>query len=97
MDKRKAVENEDYDKAQKFKALMDELRLQQYKELQVHNLLEYSGSQSSQPAEAMRQATPPRLPELSHTPLPPPPPEEEHGRPLTNAPFDEQPIAPAKT
>ena len=43
MEKRQAVENEDYDKAKLKKVQMDEYRLQIYKDLNVQDLLEASG------------------------------------------------------
>ena len=43
VEKRQAVENEDYDKAKLKKVQMDEYRLQIYKDLNVQDLLETSG------------------------------------------------------
>lgn len=43
VEKRQAVENEDYDKATTKKLQMDEYRLQVYKELNLNELLEISG------------------------------------------------------
>ena len=43
VEKRQAVENEDYDKAKLKKVHMDEYRIQVYKDLHVHNLLEIDG------------------------------------------------------
>lgn len=43
VEKRQAVENEDYDKAKVKKLQMDEYRLQVYKELDLNELLEVSG------------------------------------------------------
>nr|KAG5692452.1 hypothetical protein BaRGS_010162 [Batillaria attramentaria] len=43
VEKRQAVENEDYDKAKVKKLQMDEYRLQVYKDLNVHDLLESTG------------------------------------------------------
>ena len=43
VEKRQAVENEDYDKAKVKKLQMDECRLQIYKDVNVHDLLETSG------------------------------------------------------
>ena len=43
VEKRQAVENEDYDKAKLKKVQMDEYRLQIYKDLNVKDLLEQSG------------------------------------------------------
>ena len=43
VEKRQAVENEDYDKAKLKKVQMDEYRLQVYQELEIHNLLESTG------------------------------------------------------
>lgn len=40
IEKRQAVENEDYDKAKLKKVQMDEYRLQAYQELQINALLE---------------------------------------------------------
>ena len=43
VEKRQAVENEDYDKAKLKKVQMEEYRLQMYKQLDIHELLqEYS-------------------------------------------------------
>ncbi|KAK6175360.1 hypothetical protein SNE40_013841 [Patella caerulea] len=44
VEKRQAVENEDYDKAKIKKIQMDELRLQSYKDLHVIDLLELNGA-----------------------------------------------------
>ena len=43
VEKRQAVESEDYDKAKGKKAQMDEYRLQVYKELNLNDLLELDG------------------------------------------------------
>ena len=43
VEKRQAVENEDYDKAKLKKVQMDEYRLQVYKQLEVFDLMEVSG------------------------------------------------------
>ena len=43
VEKRQAVENEDYDKAKLKKVQMDEYRLQIYKDLNVQDLLETTG------------------------------------------------------
>ena len=43
VEKRQAVENEDYDKAKLKKVQMDEYRLQVYKELNLNDLLEVTG------------------------------------------------------
>ena len=43
VEKRQAVENEDYDKAKVKKLQMDEYRLQIYKDINVHDLLETAG------------------------------------------------------
>lgn len=43
VEKRQAVENEDYDKAKLKKVQMDEYRLQVYKDLNLPDLLETSG------------------------------------------------------
>ncbi len=43
VEKRQAVENEDYDKAKLKKIQMDEYRLQVYQELEIHDLLETDG------------------------------------------------------
>lgn len=43
VEKRQAVENEDYDKAKLKKVQMDEYRLQIYKDLNVKDLLEQTG------------------------------------------------------
>lgn len=43
VEKRQAVENEDYDKAKLKKVQMDEYRLQVYKDLNLSDLLETTG------------------------------------------------------
>ena len=43
VEKRQAVESEDYDKAKLKKIQMDEYRLQVYKQLEIHDLLELQG------------------------------------------------------
>ena len=43
VEKRQAVENEDYDKAKLKKVQMDEYRLQVYQELEIQDLLEATG------------------------------------------------------
>ncbi len=43
VEKRQAVENEDYDKAKVKKVQMDEYRLKIYKELEIKELVEYAG------------------------------------------------------
>ena len=43
VEKRQAVENEDYDKAKLKKVQMDEYRLQVYAQLEIHDLLEVAG------------------------------------------------------
>ena len=43
VEKRQAVENEDYDKAKALKVKMDEYRLQVYKDYNIHDLLENAG------------------------------------------------------
>ena len=43
VEKRQAVENEDYDKAKLKKIQMDEYRLQVYQELEIQDLLEATG------------------------------------------------------
>ncbi|XP_052715307.1 centrosomal protein of 104 kDa-like isoform X2 [Crassostrea angulata] len=86
VEKRQAVENEDYDKAKLRKVQMDEYRLQVYKELNLPDLLETSGSRHPQviDLEPIRQATPPRLQEISYrTPPQTPPPR---------TPYDERPL-----
>ena len=47
VEKRQAVENEDYDKAKLKKIQMDEYRLQVYQELEIHDLLETDGVRCS--------------------------------------------------
>ncbi|XP_064642037.1 centrosomal protein of 104 kDa-like isoform X2 [Lineus longissimus] len=72
VEKRQAVENEDYDKAKLKKIQMDEFRLQIYKELDIHDLLEVAGSRHPKAVDfTPRQPTPVKLQELSHSPLPP--------------------------
>ncbi|XP_078338788.1 centrosomal protein of 104 kDa-like isoform X2 [Crassostrea virginica] len=86
VEKRQAVENEDYDKAKLKKVQMDEYRLQVYKDLNLPDLLETSGSRHPQTIdlEPIRQPTPPRLQELSYrTPPQTPPPR---------TPYDERPL-----
>ncbi|XP_061197353.1 centrosomal protein of 104 kDa-like isoform X1 [Saccostrea echinata] len=86
VEKRQAVENEDYDKAKLKKVQMDEYRLQVYKDLNLPDLLETSGSRHPQTIdlEPIRQPTPPRLQELSYrTPPHSPPPR---------TPYDERPL-----
>jgi len=84
VEKRQAVENEDYDKAKLKKLQMDEYRLQVYKELNLNDLLELSGSRNPQPIdlEPTRQPTPPRLEEIPPSTLPP----------LTPPRYDERPL-----
>ena len=40
VEKRQAVENEDYDRAKQKKSQMDEYRMQMYKQLEIENLIE---------------------------------------------------------
>ena len=47
VEKRQAVANEDYDKAKLKKVQMDEYRLQVYKQLEIHDLLELGGVSTS--------------------------------------------------
>ena len=46
VEKRQAVENEDYDKAKLKKVQMEEYRLQMYKQLDIHELLQEHSSVS---------------------------------------------------
>ncbi|XP_056014610.1 centrosomal protein of 104 kDa-like isoform X6 [Ostrea edulis] len=86
VEKRQAVENEDYDKAKLKKVQMDEYRLQVYKDLNLPDLLETSGSRHPQniDLEPIRQPTPPRLQELSYRT----PPQS----PTPRTPYDERPL-----
>ncbi|KAH9514057.1 hypothetical protein Btru_030100 [Bulinus truncatus] len=73
VEKRQAVENEDYDKARIKKLQMDEYRLQVYKDLNLNDLLELTGSRHPQhiDLEPIRHITPP--PPVRLEELPPPP------------------------
>ncbi|XP_053379398.1 centrosomal protein of 104 kDa-like isoform X2 [Mercenaria mercenaria] len=75
VEKRQAVENEDYDKAKLKKIQMDEYRLQIYKDLNVKDLLETTGSRHPQKIdlEPTRGPTPPRLLDLPRSSPSPPP------------------------
>lgn len=42
IEKRQAVENEDYDRAKQKKSQMDEYRMQMYKQLEIEDLIEVS-------------------------------------------------------
>ena len=46
MEKRQAVENEDYDKAKLKKVQMDEYRIQMYQQLEISDLVESRGVNS---------------------------------------------------
>ncbi|WAR15732.1 CE104-like protein [Mya arenaria] len=87
--KRQAVENEDYDKAKLKKAQMDEYRVQIYRDLNVPDLLETTGSRHPKhiDLESTRQPTPPRLLDLPRTPPSPPP----------RTPYDERPLPAIKS
>lgn len=91
VEKRQAVENEDYDKAKLKKVQMDEYRLQIYKDLNVQDLLEASGSRHPQKIdlglEQVRQQTPPRLIEIPRSPPSPTP----------RTPYDERPLPAIKS
>ncbi|KAK7477381.1 hypothetical protein BaRGS_00031357 [Batillaria attramentaria] len=89
VEKRQAVENEDYDKAKVKKLQMDEYRLQVYKDLNVHDLLESTGTRHSVTVDfdSYRQPTPPRLVEIERTPPPP----VSHS-PTPRMPYDERPL-----
>ncbi|XP_048780566.1 centrosomal protein of 104 kDa-like isoform X2 [Ostrea edulis] len=91
VEKRQAVENEDYDKAKLKKVQMDEYRLQVYKDLNLPDLLETSGSRHPQniDLEPIRQPTPPRLQELSYRT----PPQS----PTPRTPYDERPLPAMKS
>ncbi|XP_059170552.1 centrosomal protein of 104 kDa-like isoform X3 [Physella acuta] len=90
VEKRQAVENEDYDKAKLKKLQMDEYRLQIYKDLNLNDLLELSGSRHPQHIDLepvhhpVYTTPPPRLEEL-----PPPPPPQQ---PRTPPRYDEWPL-----
>ncbi|XP_052760186.1 centrosomal protein of 104 kDa-like isoform X2 [Mya arenaria] len=89
VEKRQAVENEDYDKAKLKKAQMDEYRVQIYRDLNVPDLLETTGSRHPKhiDLESTRQPTPPRLLDLPRTPPSPPP----------RTPYDERPLPAIKS
>ncbi|XP_071146725.1 centrosomal protein of 104 kDa-like isoform X3 [Mytilus edulis] len=91
VEKRQAVENEDYDKAKLKKVQMDEYRLQVYRDLNLADLLETTGSRHPQviDLEPIRQATPPRLLELTpRSPIQRSPPRT----PPPRTPYDERPL-----
>lgn len=90
VEKRQAIENEDYDKAKLKKVQMDEYRLQIYKDIDVQDLLELSGSRHPQKIdlEQVRQPTPPRLLEIP--PRTPP-------SPSPRTPYDERPLPAIKS
>ncbi|XP_067659383.1 centrosomal protein of 104 kDa-like isoform X2 [Haliotis asinina] len=85
VEKRQAVENEDYDKAKVKKLQMDDYRLHIYKDLNLTDLLETTGSRHPHPIdfEPQRQPTPPRLAEIHRSPRSPP---------LTPPKYDERPL-----
>ncbi|XP_033763312.1 centrosomal protein of 104 kDa-like isoform X1 [Pecten maximus] len=86
VEKRQAVENEDYDKAKLKKVQMEEYRLQIYHDLNLGDLLETTGSRHPQHVdlEPVRDPTPSRLSHLSpRTPPRTPPPR---------TPYDERPL-----
>ncbi|XP_046376699.2 centrosomal protein of 104 kDa-like isoform X4 [Haliotis rufescens] len=85
VEKRQAVENEDYDKAKVKKLQMDEYRLHIYKDLNLPDLLETTGSRHPHPInfDSERQATPPRLVDIHRSPRSPP---------LTPPKYDERPL-----
>lgn len=91
VEKRQAVENEDYDKAKLKKVQMEEYRLQIYHDLNLGDLLETTGSRHPHyiDLEPIRQPTPPRLTQLSpRTPPRTPPPR---------TPYDERPLPAMKS
>ncbi|XP_071110039.1 centrosomal protein of 104 kDa-like isoform X6 [Haliotis cracherodii] len=85
VEKRQAVENEDYDKAKVKKLQMDEYRLHIYKDLNLPDLLETTGSRHPHPInfDSERQGTPPRLLDIHRSPRSPP---------LTPPKYDERPL-----
>ncbi|PVD36984.1 hypothetical protein C0Q70_03977 [Pomacea canaliculata] len=95
VEKRQAVENEDYDKAKVKKLQMDEYRLQIYKDLNINDLLETTGTRHSMKIdfgpESYRQPTPPRLIEKEYSPPPP----VLHS-PTPRVAYDERPLPAAK-
>ncbi|XP_052081359.1 centrosomal protein of 104 kDa-like isoform X5 [Mytilus californianus] len=96
VEKRQAVENEDYDKAKLKKVQMDEYRLQVYRDLNLADLLETTGSRHPQviDLEPIRQATPPRLLELTpRSPIQRSPPRT----PPPRTPYDERPLPALKS
>ncbi|XP_035829419.1 centrosomal protein of 104 kDa [Aplysia californica] len=94
VEKRQAVENEDYDKAKLKKVQMDEYRLQVYKDLNLNDLLELTGSRHPQhiDLEPIRLPTPPRLERLEEAP----PPTLSLFPPRTPPRYDERPLPRSK-
>lgn len=87
VEKRQAVENEDYDKAKVKKLQADEFRLQIYRDLNVKDLLETTGSRHPVPVDfdSVRQPTPPRLMEIDRSP-------QHSPTPRTSVSYDERPL-----
>ncbi|XP_055864407.1 centrosomal protein of 104 kDa-like isoform X2 [Biomphalaria glabrata] len=91
VEKRQAVENEDYDKARLKKVQMDEYRLQVYKDLNLNDLLELTGSRHPQhiDLEPVRHYSPPtpppRLEELPPPTIRTPPHYEEYPLPRSDS------------
>ncbi|XP_052225713.1 centrosomal protein of 104 kDa-like isoform X2 [Dreissena polymorpha] len=99
VEKRQAVENEDYDKAKLKKAQMDEYRLQIYRDLNVHDLMETTGSRHPQKIdlESIRHpASSPPLFDLPRTPPSPPPrtPYDERVLPAVKSQVGHSPLSP---
>ncbi|XP_041377426.1 centrosomal protein of 104 kDa-like [Gigantopelta aegis] len=84
VEKRQAVENEDYDKAKTKKLQMDEYRNQAYRDLRIAELLEASAAREQQALDySYRQRISPRMLEVYPTPPQSPPRYDE--RPLPTA------------
>ncbi|XP_055864417.1 centrosomal protein of 104 kDa-like isoform X9 [Biomphalaria glabrata] len=96
VEKRQAVENEDYDKARLKKVQMDEYRLQVYKDLNLNDLLELTGSRHPQhiDLEPVRHYSPPtpppRLEELPPPTIRTPPHYEEYPLPRRALTLEEE-------
>ncbi|XP_006811920.1 centrosomal protein of 104 kDa-like [Saccoglossus kowalevskii] len=75
VEKRRAVENEDYDLAKIKKMQMDEYRLQIYKQLELHDLLDITRSERDKLRTPPREYSPPppTLETIQESPRQPPP------------------------
>ncbi|CAH1776232.1 unnamed protein product [Owenia fusiformis] len=95
IEKRQAVENEDYDKAKEKKLQMDEYRINIYRDMGIQQLLADNVPKEHAPPyvdlEPTRQASPPKLPELTHTPQPPPV-ADTYASPTPKLAYDERPL-----